>query len=359
MTILENRLSNLVESAIAQKVFSGASALVSRKNTLVFSRCWGTTFFGDKAKPVTPFTLFDLASLTKPMATATLVMTLAREGRLKSHDCLHRIFPSRRIPKDKKSLTIEQLLSHRSGLPAYKPYFRELVHVHPQHRKDTLMEWVLCEPLITKPGTERLYSDLGYMLLGWILEELTDSPLDVLFEDLVRPDQVSWNLGYRRLGAFPEMKGTHHGPSPSKHPKEMCVATEYCPWRGRLLQGEVHDENAYCLQGVSGHAGLFGTARDVWEWSQKRISLFQDKWRLAFDTPSSHGSSAGRYFSSNTVGHLGFTGTSFWMDLDQEIMVILLTNRVHPHRHDERIRVFRPLFHDTVMEVMLHMKEPF
>ncbi len=359
MTILKDRLSDLVESAIAQKVFSGASALVSRKNTVVFSRCWGTTFFGDKGKPVTPFTLFDLASLTKPIATATLVMILAEEGRFQPHDCLDRFFPSRRVPKDKKSLTIEQLLSHRSGLPAYKPYFRELVHVHPQQRKETLMDWVLSEPLITKPGSQRLYSDLGYMLLGWILEEVSETPLDVLFEDLVRPDEASWNLGYRRLGPFPETDGPLHVALRSRQPKEMCVATAHCPWRGRLLQGEVHDENAYCLHGVAGHAGLFGTARDVWEWSQKVNSLFQEKWRLAFDVPRSQGSSAGRYFSSNTVGHLGFTGTSFWMDLDQEIMVILLTNRVHLNRHDERIRTFRPLFHDTVMEVMLHLKEPF
>ncbi|ROR03037.1 serine hydrolase domain-containing protein [Desulfosoma caldarium] len=353
MKPLEQRLVDLMQRALAERVFSAASVLVGHRDTVVFSRCYGTTFFGQKAPLVTPSSLFDLASLTKPIATASLVMALVKEGRILLEDSLEHIFPFRFVPRDKRTLTVEQLLCHTSGLPAYKPYFRELIAVRPERRKDTLMEWILREPLVSRPGTQRLYTDLGYMLLGWIVEEVSESPLDILFDQRLRSHETSWRLGYRRLMAF---SATDHLPEASTRdtePHDVCVATEHCPWRGRLLQGEVHDENAYCLNGVAGHAGLFGTAWDIWQWSQKLKDLFEPQWRLGFDVPNAHGSSAGRYFSPQTIGHLGFTGTSFWIDLDQHITVILLTNRVHPDRHDDRIRSFRPLFHDTVMESVL------
>lgn len=353
MKTLEQRISSLMQRALAEGVFSGAGVLVGHGDTVVFSRCWGTTFVGPAARSVTASSLFDLASLTKPIATASLVMVLVQEGRILLEDPLDRIFPYRFVPRHKRSLTVEQLLFHRSGLPAYKPYFRELMEVPPERRKDTLLEWILREPLVAPPGTQRLYSDLGYMLLGWILEEVSAIPLDALFEQRLPCTERPWHLGYRRLMALSatEMPSLAFDRPPKNHTE--CVATEHCPWRGRLLQGEVHDENAYCLNGVAGHAGLFGTAQDIWQWSQNFKALFDLRWRPAFDVPIAQGSSAGRHFSQNTIGHLGFTGTSFWMDLDQEITVILLTNRVHPDRRDDRIRRFRPLFHDTVMESML------
>lgn len=353
MKTLEQRLLALMQRTLAERVFSGASVLVGRRDTVILSRCYGTTFFGEKAPSVTPSSLFDLASLTKPIATASLVMALAKEGRILLEDSLDRIFPCRFVPRDKRTLTVEQLLGHTSGLPAYKPYFRELIEVRPERRKDTLMEWILREPLVSRPGTQRLYSDLGYMLLGWILEEVSETPLDALFDQRLQCAETPWHLGYRRLVAFSATDVQHGTSADARETRAACVATEHCPWRGRLLQGEVHDENAYCLNGVAGHAGLFGTARDIWQWSQNLKALFEPQWRLGFDVPSAQGSSAGRYFSLHTIGHLGFTGTSFWIDLDQHITVILLTNRVHPDRGDDRIRSFRPLFHDTVMECVL------
>lgn len=420
MKALEHRILSLVEPALAERVFSGASLGVAQGETIVFSGSWGTTMFGPEGKPVTWHTPFDLASLTKPIATATLCMIFMDAGRLVPEDPLVRFFPSHRIPEDKRQITVEQLLSHRSGLPDYKPYFRDLIRVAPRDRKATLLNWILQEPLLARPGTIRRYSDLGYILLGLILEHISGTELDQLFADQIRPSPETWSLGYRRLIARTAADTPEFESAALEEDKTQCVATEQCPWRKRLIQGEVHDENAYCLNGVAGHAGLFGSARDVWTWAKDLLNLYRGKrsealprissetirfflevrgtvsnnpspevssaagplwhassfetppgnhadpgslpcgsphsgerWCLGFDLPSPQGSSAGRFFSPHTVGHLGFTGTSFWMDLDREITVIFLTNRIHPHRHDERLRSLRPRLHDAIMEGLL------
>uniref|UniRef100_A0A832A4C7 Class A beta-lactamase-related serine hydrolase n=1 Tax=Desulfacinum infernum TaxID=35837 RepID=A0A832A4C7_9BACT len=383
MTSLERVVSPLFQSALADGVFSGACLLVAVGPRAVFSGFWGAASFEPDAERVGPSSLFDLASLTKPMATATLFMIFVSEGHIQVHDPLSRFFPRRLLPQSKRSITVEHLLSHRSGLPPYRPYFRELIHVPPKERKDVVMGWILQEPLMHKPGFARLYSDLGYLLLGWILEEVSGTALDGLFAERIRPAGKPWFLGYRRMKAQRETDAPIFAAPQVQRSQRACVATERCPWRGRLLRGEVHDENAWCLNGVAGHAGLFGSVDDVWQWAQSLLRLYGGERSellatvtpetarffmegrefsgnpldgggcLGFDRPSAQGSSAGRFFSSNTVGHLGFTGTSFWMDVDRAVTVILLTNRVHPHRDDERIRMFRPLVHDKVMELVL------
>lgn len=389
MKSLERAVSPMFQSAIADGVFSGASLLVGVGRQAVFSHSWGRTSFEPGATPVGTSSLFDLASLTKPIATAALFMIFVSEGRLQLDEPLSRFFPRRLIPKDKQALTSAHLLAHRSGLPDYRPYFRELIRVAPEHRKDVLMGWILEEPLVHKPGAVRLYSDLGYMLLGWILEETSGIALDRLFAERIQPLEKPWRLEFRRLRARSETEDPSFATPWAQKNRTECAATEQCPWRGRLLQGEVHDENAFCLDGVAGHAGLFGSVEDVWRWAQGLLSLsrgegsavfsavtretarifmegeglprssFQEKWCLGFDRPSAHGSSTGSFFSPHSVGHLGFTGTSFWIDLDRDITVILLTNRVHPRRDDDRIRAFRPLVHDKIMELLLTEHHPF
>lgn len=389
MKSLESVVTPLFQSALAERVFSGACLLVGVRRRVVLCSAWGTTSFEPEAEPMRTSFLFDLASLTKPIATATLFMVFVSEGLIRVHDPLGRFFPHRLLPEDKRALTVAHLLAHRSGLPDYRPYFRELIRVAPAQRKDVLMGWIFQEPLVHQPGTVRLYSDLGYMLLGWILEEVSGIALDRLFAERIQPREKSGRLGYRRLDARTET-GYPIFESPWAYKtRTECVATEHCPWRTRLLQGEVHDENAFCLNGVAGHAGLFGSVEDVWRWAQALFTLYRgerseflttvtfetarvfmkgldltespfgDRWCLGFDRPSAEGSSAGRFFSQNTIGHLGFTGTSFWMDLDRETAVILLTNRVHPRRDDERIRAFRPSLHDHVMEFVLSEYGPF
>ena len=216
------------------------------------------------------------------------------------------------------------------------------------------------EPLINAVGKAVLYSDLGFMILAWVVEHLTQRRLDhFVFEEIFQP------LGLNHLFFTGKNIEDKRG---------AFAATENCPWRQKILEGQVHDENAYAVGGIEGHAGLFGTAGDINRLlvellftyhGRTNTGLFQkeplhqffkrlpgtDK-ALGFDTPSRTGSSCGRSFSQNSVGHLGFTGTSFWMDLERSVIVILLTNRVHPTRDNERIKEFRPKLHDMVMDAI-------
>ncbi len=391
MIPMEEKLTSLFARAIGEGVFSGASLVVGVSGRKVFEGAWGTTSFHQRAVPVTSQTFFDLASLTKPVATATLFMLLHEAREISPEDPLSRFFPRTLVPADKRTLTLETLLSHRSGLPAYRPYYKDLSRIPWDRRRDTLLRWILREPLEHRPGARRLYSDLGYMLLGWILEEVSGMPLDRLFQERIAAP-LDIGLGFRpRIGK--ERR------EPAAAERASMAATERCPWRGRTLQGEVHDENAYCLGGVAGHAGLFGSADHVWRWLQalwvgsappgnvssiegtsaaaaltrnrddlscplglsaETVRFFWkprrddtgEAWSLGFDHPSGEAPAAGRFFSAESVGHLGFTGTSFWLDPTKGIAIILLTNRVHPSRNDERIRAFRPLVHDTVVQML-------
>jgi len=292
---------------------------------------------------------FDLASLTKPLATVLLVMDLVSCGVMQLTDSLKQFFSE--VPGDKSGITIHSLLCHRSGLPAHRKMYLE--------KRDVISQ-VLDEPLLSPPGREARYSDLGYILLGKIIEQLTGTTLDRLVEQRI----------YAPLG----LEGEIFFGGKARHPERRYVPTEECPWRGRVLQGEVSDENCFAMKGVAGHAGLFGTLHgvtslceeilDTWKQRQSHLAgipaeilaLFLKRqhndatWALGFDTRSPEGSSAGRHLSLESVGHLGFTGTSFWIDPQQDLIIVLLTNRVHPTRANDKIKAFRPWFHDRVVE---------
>jgi CubicO group peptidase (beta-lactamase class C family) len=221
-------------------------------------------------------------------------------------------------------------------------------------------------------GKRVIYSDLGFMILNWVVETVTENRLDAFVtEEIYQP------LNIKHL-FFIDVEVR------SKFVKDHFAATEQCPWRKCLIEGVVHDDNAYAAGGIEGHAGLFGTAWDVYlllsslmktyhgdapmdmfgavfegVFDQKLVRCFFEKQKVAdralgFDMPSHLNSSSGTYFSPRTVGHLGFTGTSFWMDLDRSMMVILLTNRIHPSRTNEKIKTFRPQLHDAVWK---HVRE--
>lgn len=357
-------VDRLMKDAVANNVFPGGVLLVSQDRKIVFFEAYGDAnlFSGRK---MTKETVFDLASLTKPLATALAVMDLIRQSRLTLKDHLGSILPLFKNT-DKEKIRIENLLYHNSGFPDYRPYYKLVKKIEPGQRKDALRECLIKEPLIHSPGHQVVYSDLGFMVLCWVIEEVAGIPLDrFVTENIYHP------LGLKTLFFLPVDK---------KPPVAEFAATERCPWRGILLEGIVHDDNAYSVGGIEGHAGLFGTAGDVFDLlselmavnrgsvstgvfdidlTRRFLSLNKQNGRaLGFDTPSSKGSSCGRYFSKRTVGHLGFTGTSFWMDLDREIVVILLTNRIHPSRDNNRIKAFRPTLHDKVMENFLIDRSP-
>jgi CubicO group peptidase (beta-lactamase class C family) len=366
-------LDRTFEKAISEGVFSGAQMLVAVQGCPFISETWGST--RAEGDPVSPSTRFDLASLTKPLVTAPLALTAVARGIMRLDDPLERFFPADLIGPEKREITIRHLLSHSSGLPAYKPFYLDLIQFPCDKRRNELLSMILETPLDSAPGKAAVYSDLGYMILGFILERLFGAGLDRLAEDILFGPLAVDELHFCRL----ETGGAPNVPTaPAAGFRGLSFAsTEICPWRKRLLTGEVDDENAWCLSGVGGHAGLFGTASGVYAilsflssildgrirsvlWPEVLVRLFWTKtkipenspWCLGYDTPSMVNSSAGSHFSGNTIGHLGFTGTSFWVDLDREIVFILLTNRIHPSRQNEGIKSFRPLVHNIVMEAL-------
>jgi CubicO group peptidase (beta-lactamase class C family) len=363
-------LNKLFQRALADRLFSAASLAVASPRATLLELCWGKTH--QAGQPVDRKTRFDLASLTKPLVTASLCMWAVSNGRLDLESRLLDFFPKASLQPGKRDVSIRHILNHSSGLPAYLPFYTDLIRIEPSHRREALVQLILQSPTHAQPGSVSQYSDLGFMLLGVLLEELLGAPLDTLASSILSASLLAPELRYRPLTVGMDPTAI---PSEASGGQRMYVATENCPWRRRLLIGEVHDENAYCLGSVAGHAGLFGTAADIvqrltplWalhreesripSWSSRTVREFWDRpqsapagtWALGFDTPHPVASSAGRFISPHSVGHLGFTGTSFWLDLEKDLLVVLLTNRVYPSRNKDGIKAFRPMVHDLVMK---------
>lgn len=355
------RLTHLLEKGVANGVYPGAVLLVAEKGEIVFSKEAGNLSIIPETVPMNIDTIFDLASLTKPLATTLAIMKLVNDKRIDPDQRLSELINTGDLG-DKKTLILRSILSHCAGFRDWAPFYEGLVDHVPETRKNILREKIIGEPLQYPPGTRSLYSDLGFMVLEWVVESATNETLrDFVHKNFFGP------IGLKRTFlSIPESsfkRGEH-------------AATEDCPWRRRVIQGEVHDENAYALGGYSGHAGLFGTAGEVFRLADmlmghylgKRSDYFtpgivreffkrQDivrgsTWALGWDTPSTEGSSAGRYISPNSVGHLGFSGTSIWMDLDREITVVFLSNRIHPSRNNIKIKAFRPVLHNLIFREM-------
>jgi serine-type D-Ala-D-Ala carboxypeptidase len=361
-----------LRSAVDDGVFPGAVLAVRVRGELRCLTVAGRIASRDSETPVHVSTVYDLASLTKPLATTTSILLLIQEGWLGLQDQLRNIlteFKGSAIGEAR----VQDLLSHSSGLPGWRPIYEQLqeqgvVALSPddaQRAKERVLQLIRDEPLIYVNGEKSLYSDLGFMLLGFIVEQVSH----------MRLDQFCWEKCYQPLLAEPLMYCpllTRTSSDRSGHAIERTriAPTEFDPWRNRLLQGEVHDENAAALGGVAGHAGLFGTAETVLAVSGAWLAAYHQRpsvlatylvrqfvtrgshvpnssWALGWDTPSMP-SSSGSCLSSKAFGHLGYTGTSLWIDPMGELEVVLLSNRVYPTRKNEKIREFRPLIHDLV-----------
>jgi CubicO group peptidase (beta-lactamase class C family) len=353
----EARLHRDMLQAVEEQAFPGGVLLVSRNGEVLFEDACGLACLDDRS-PVTASTFFDLASLTKPLATTLAVLALVKEGAFSFDSRLGELHPLC-DNSDKAPCTLEQLLLHTAGLPAHRHYYRELVKRPPSERHALLDVLLRDTPLESPPGTEVVYSDLGFMLLRGVVERAAGMPLDEVVQQRVYEPAGIGALCYRRL---PLARGEK---------LSSFAATSRCPWRGKLLRGEVEDDNCWALGGVDGQAGLFGTARGVHHLlslllgiycgkathpalSREMLHRIFDPARYpgrtpGFDRPAAQGSAAGCFFSRYSVGHLGFTGTSFWLDLARGIGVVLLTNRVHPTRKNDRLQAFRPRVHDRVM----------
>ena len=368
-------LSELLEDGLPQGVYTAAAAVVGLQGELQWQAAVGRVSRDPRAPGVTAETVFDLASLTKPLATAAALMLLTDQGKLAPAANLGELLPVEWLPPDKRPLSVAQLLAHRAGLPAWRPFYREILQAPPQVRSGLLPRLAAAAPLEHAPDTVTLYSDLGFMLLQAVVETVSGLPLDRFCEERIYQPLGLKVLGFNPLSTLAHAVRTTENRK-QKTENRLYAATESGLIAGRNLYGEVHDENAWAAGGVAGHAGLSGTGPEVFTllaalyrayqgetglpFSPATVRLFftpvapGDR-ALGFDTPGPEASqcSAGRYFSPQSVGHLGFTGTSFWLDLELGQMVVLLTNRVHLGRDDKaKIQAFRPRFHEAASRAL-------
>ena len=338
----------MLEQAVHARAFPAAVIEVGNAARPLWRKAFGRVTFEATAAPATEETIFDLASLTKVLATTALVMQRLERGSIGLDDPLTRHLGAWQ-GADRAAVTIRDLLSHCGGLPGYVPVFRG-------HTGRAEFERAICGmPLDYPPRTTAVYSDLGFILLGFVIDDemtLSTRRFDVMRSQMGVVEPLQFN--------------------PPPLWKARTAPTELDPWRGRVLVGEVHDENCAALGGAAGHAGLFGTAGAVGECARHYLQIL-DGGAGAFgratleafitrrtDVPGSSRalgwdtmlptSSCGARLSPRAFGHTGFTGTSLWIDPERGAYVVLLTNRVHPTRSNEAIRQIRPAVHDAVME---------
>lgn len=364
-----------LEDAAQRGVFPGAVLLVSRGDEVLFECAVGHRSLEPDRVPMRPEVVFDLSSLTKPLATTVAVMLLVKDKRLGIDDRVTRFFHNFGV-HGKTHVTFRQLLTHSSGLAAHRSFYKEVAKLERRGRpnfvasreaKEWIYEQIHREKLEATPGTRAVYSDLGFMLLGQLVETVSGQMLDRFCRA-----RIFAPLGLRAMSFIDLSQIRTKRLEPIA---DMIAPTQRCPWRKRILCGEVDDENAFAMGGVAGHSGLFGSARDVdrltahlkavgrGESGLLPRALVEEMWTLdgsvagstrtlGWDTPSPQRSSAGTRMSPRTVGHLGFTGTSVWADLERDVTVVLLSNRVHPSRDNDKLSEFRPRIHDLVMEAV-------
>jgi serine-type D-Ala-D-Ala carboxypeptidase len=361
-----------LQSAVDDGVFPGAQLAVRLRGELQCVMVAGRLSSEPPGLPVQPSTIYDLASLTKPLVIGTSVLLLVQREKIALDDPVQKVLPELGGTPIGQA-TVRDLLTHRSGLPGWRPFYERLeaggVARKPSSGNQTVKQHVLRligdEPMIYMRGERSIYSDLGFMLLGFLVERLSGMALDHWCEEaIVRPLQADPMMFCPTAGGG-QLDVTHSIVDVSR-----IAPTEQDEQRNRLLRGEVHDENAAAMGGVAGHAGLFGTAESVlaisgaWlrgyhgresildedlvrEFTTRQESIARSSWALGWDTPSAP-SSSGSSFSERSFGHLGYTGTSLWIDPLCELEVVLLSNRVHPSRRNEKIKAFRPAIHDLV-----------
>ncbi len=339
--------------------FPAASIAVTHRDRLVAFQSFGHFTYEVDSPRTTSATLFDLASVTKVVATTTMAMILYERGRLELDASVSGIVPEFLANSDgepdsrRREVTFRMLLAHSSGLPAYEKLFLKA------HSRDELLQAAFATSLSADPGTRAEYSDIGFIILGAALERIAGESLDPLCQ--------------REIFGPLSMINTSFNPPADAWEKIPPTAHDHT-FRKRIVQGEVQDENAFVLGGVAGHAGLFSTAGDLTRFAQamlhegrpilrpETLALFTRRESapsgtsraLGWDTPSSP-SQSGKYFGPRSFGHLGYSGTSLWIDPDRQLSIIFLTNRTWPDCANQAIKQVRPKFHDAIIECLSEM----
>lgn len=359
-------IDRALHNAIENGATPGIALLVDHNSEIVYRQAVGYAQVYPEHRDLHAETIFDLASLTKVMATTTAVMLLVRDKLVNLHDPVKKYVPELL----NEQITFLHLLTHSAGFPDHLPLYEE-VQQEAERRQDEsfigspdaqkfVIENVCQTELIYTPGQFSKYSDLGMILLGHAIEIISGTTLDAYCDEMI----------FRPCG----MTTTFFQPRNVIHNGDY-AATERCEWRHRVICGQVHDENAYAMGGVAGHAGLFSTLDDVrrcmltlWrcytgedEMIPKslirkffsRQNLVEGSTRaLGWDTPSHNTFSGGTLLSEKSIGHTGFTGTSIWYDLKRKLLMLLFSNRVHPSRHNQTFINMRPKIHDTIVIAM-------
>lgn len=354
---LFNDVDLVINKAIEDRSFPGAVVLVWKDGQTIFEKAYGNFTYDLTSPKAKTNTIYDLASLTKVVATTTAAMICYDRNLISLDDRVTKFIPEFG-ENGKENITIKNLMIHNSGLPAWKKFYvRDLKY-------DDVINEIYSSQLEYKTGEKTVYSDLGIITLGKIIEKVSGKTLDTFCRDEI---------------FFPlKMNSTFYNPTDSL--KKFCAPTETDNyWRMKTLQGEVHDETSAMLNGVAGHAGLFSTADDLaklmsvlinkGKFEQKQfikqstIELFTKRYSvestraIGWDTKSDSGSSAGRYFSKNSFGHTGYTGTSIWADPERNLFVVFLTNRVYPTRENTKIQKIRPQLHNAVIKCIENINE--
>ena len=374
----------LLHEAIVQRAFPASSISVTQAGKLIALKAFGKFVYEEDPGPpagdapglagverrgintVDTTTIFDLASLTKPIATATMAMLLYERGLLELDAPISGTVPEFLLAPGarRRDVTFRMLLAHSSGLPAYEKLFLKA------HTRHDLLHAAFTTPLVADPATRAEYSDIGFIILGAALERIAEESLDIfcqreIFGPLVMT-RTTFNPPADQRPHIPpaaDERIDRDTPAPPAKPRST--------HRNRIIQGEVQDENASVMGGVAGHAGLFSTAADLPRFAHallqagnpilrsETVSLFTQRESappgttrtLGWDTPSAP-SQSGKYFGPRSFGHLGYTGTSLWIDPDRQLSIALLTNRTWPDCSSQAIKQVRPKFHDAVIEAL-------
>jgi CubicO group peptidase (beta-lactamase class C family) len=363
-------IRRICSSAVDDGTVPGLVLLVAAGGEVVFHEETGARQLIPRKLPAFRDTVYDIASLTKAVATSVVAMREVAGGRLALDAPAVDLLPELAgADPERARITVRHLLSHASGLPAHRPFWRQAAAA-PSERW-AVSQLAAREPLERPPGVRAVYSDLGFILLGWLLERLAGARLDVQVASAVTAPLALTSTMFMNLVDDPAARARTLS-------ERSIAATQHCPERRRVLIGEVDDLNAMAMGGVAGHAGLFSTAADLsaiaaalvraWRgddgggalvprdvvrafWTPSDVP--ESTWRLGWDGPALHGSQAGARFPRSAVGHLGFTGCSLWIDPDRETWIVLLSNRVHPSvPTNDRFRRLRPVLHDAISEAL-------
>ncbi len=361
------KVDRAIEKAIEAGEIPGAVVLARGPDPeLRHERAYGAATLSPERHEARPSTIYDLASLTKVMATTAAAMLLVADRKLDLDRPVVEWLPSFG-DRGKDRITVRHLLTHSSGLRPWRAYHADLLErarrkgeeiLGTKAGRDAILARILRSAPVYEPGEAAVYGDLGFIVLGALVEAVAGEPLDELCARRI----------YRPLG----LNDTHFQPIPFTGDRTRYAATEQCSWRDKVVWGEVHDPNAWAMGGVAGHAGLFSTAYDVLRFAEEMIAadrgaseLFAgdvarqffrrqslpdgSDWALGWDAPTPGHSTSGRYFSERSIGHTGFTGTSVWIDLERDVVVVLLSNRVHLVAKRSTFDL-RPRVHDLIRE---------